>query len=116
MEFATDIITCFHFDPELDLLVFTCLDGKIRGVDISYDSEDFSIKYEIDQNSPIFHSIIIGKIQSKFLIKNNLEDEKEDDELQKQENDVIQGSKDNLKEALEETKEVDNKRMIHSRN
>ena len=104
MEFASDIITWFHFDAELDLLVFTWLDGKIRGIDISYDSEDFSIKYEIDQGSPIFHSLVLGKMESKFLIQHNL-DEDQDSQSQKPANEVMIGSKEDLKKDIEESKQ-----------
>ena len=99
MEFASDIITWFYFDAELDLLVFTWLDGKIRGIDISYDSEDFSIKYEIDQGSPIFHSLVLGKMESKFLIQHNL-DEDQDSQSQKPANEVMIGSKEDLKKDI----------------
>jgi WD40 repeat protein len=69
MEVAGDMIMQMFYHQELDLLIFSSLDGKVRAVDLTEDDEEVNVKYVIDQGSPIFFSLVVGYKEMKFLSK-----------------------------------------------
>lgn len=64
---ASDMIMHMWYDADLDLLIFSSLDGKVRAVELESDSDN--VKYEIDQGSPIFFCAVIGYQEMKYFVK-----------------------------------------------
>ena len=62
-----DICLSMHYDKELDLLMFSSLDGRVRAVDLSPDLDATKPKYIADQKSPIYFSAWVGFKEMKFL-------------------------------------------------
>lgn len=66
---ADDICLSMNYEKQLDLLIFSCLDGKIRAVELSPEIEEISVKHCLDQSSAIYFCVWFGFKEMKLLKK-----------------------------------------------
>jgi WD40 repeat protein len=67
IEISEDVCMSIYYEKELNLLVFSSLDGMIRAVELDTDMEEVKSKYTLSQEIPIFFCLIIGYKELKFL-------------------------------------------------